>query len=299
MDLRPQPQQPRRFYDGGVNAGPDRAAEPPDPADEPRIILQRVDVDGDEEFRLWRRIAYRDEEYGELLVPHDVDDFTSDLTSVPALFTWLVPKSGQHLPAALVHDGLVHPEGEPTYVSTEGHVIDRVGADRVFRAAMRDSGVGFVRRWLIWSAVTLGTIWHGSARWSPARHLRYRAAMVASLLTITVLGVLATLDLFDSGVELWWMGQEKWWLEVMAGLAGAIVVPFFLGLLWGRFYVAGVVNGIALAVLLHVTVMLLGVTALYQAAEWLARRKPLALTVAGGVVVAASVIMVAAMWWWV
>lgn len=308
MELRPQEQQPRRYYDGGVNERPSphpgepplRAHEPPDPGAEPQILLRRVFTDGVEEFGLQRRLAYRDDEYGELLVPHDVDDFLTDLTSVPAIFTWLVPKSGHHLPAALVHDGLVHPPGDPTYVSTDGHEIDRVGADRVFRAAMRDSGTGFVRRWLVWSAVTLGTIWHGSVEWSTARHWRYRAAMILTLITVAVLGVLATLDLLDrGGVTLPWMGKEDWWLELAGGLAGAVVFPLLLGLLWGRFYVAGVVSGIALAVLLHVTVILLAISLLYLAAEWLAKRRPLALTVAAGVVVAACAVFVLAMFFWV
>ena len=41
-----------------------------------------------------RRIAYRDRQLGELLVPRATATFRTDLTSVPALFTWLVPKTG-------------------------------------------------------------------------------------------------------------------------------------------------------------------------------------------------------------
>ena len=54
-------------------------------------------------------------------------DFTTDLASVPMLFTWLVPKSGAHLPAALLHDGLVGGAAHDpaSYVSTEGHVVAR------------------------------------------------------------------------------------------------------------------------------------------------------------------------------
>lgn len=307
MELRPEPMQPRRYYDGGVNELPSpqpgepplRPHEAPNPDAEPQILLRRVLNDGVEEFGLQRRIAYLDDEYGELLVPSDVDSFLTDLTSVPALFTWLVPKSGHHLPAALVHDGLIHSPGQPTYVSTDGHVIDRVGADRVFRSAMRDSGTGFVRRWLVWSAVTLGTIWHGSVEWSTARHWRYRTAMIATLLLVAVLGVFATLDLFDrGGVTLPWMGKEGWWLELAGGMAGAIVFPLVLGAAWGRFYIAGAITGIALALLLHVSVLLGAISLVYLAAEWLARRRPLALTVAGGIVVAACIVLVLALWVW-
>ena len=97
--------EPRRFYDGGTlptAAGP---GEPPDPGSDPRIVLERHSEEGVETFALERRLAYRDRHLGELLVPADAG-FRTDLTSVPALFTWLVPKTGAHLPAALLHDAL-------------------------------------------------------------------------------------------------------------------------------------------------------------------------------------------------
>ena len=164
-----------RFFDGGTDT------DPPDPTAPPRIVLERVEV-GDlqrrtERFRMQRRIAYRDREYGELLVPAAIDAFDTDLTSVPTIFTWLVPRTGRHQPPALLHDGLVHgPEEPASYLSSEGHVLDRVAADRVFRDAMNDTDTGPVRSRLIWSAVTLATIWSGSATWSRTRHLRYRVA---------------------------------------------------------------------------------------------------------------------------
>lgn len=278
--LRPRP-QPDRLFDGGSDD------EPPDPRAAPRVELRR-DVQGERElFAMLRRIGYRDEEYGDLLVPGDLDSFRTDLTSVPSLFTWLVPRTGSHLVPALVHDGLVRPEAA-------GHLgadLDRVGADRVLRRAMRDTHVGTVRRWLIWSAVTLGTIQVGSRDWSPARHLRYRAAAYGTLALIAALGVLATLDLVDVVDVVPWMGERPWWLELIGGLAAAIVVPLLLAPAWGRFVVAGAVAGIALAVLLHVTVALAGLTALYQALEWTARRRPLAVLVAGGVTVTACAVL--------
>lgn len=281
--------EPERFYDGGT------AADRPDPSKPPRVVLERVEVGDEQErserFRLLRRIAYRDREYGELLVPADPGSFDTDLTSVPAVFTWLVPKTGRHLPPALLHDGLVHdPREVPTYVSSEGHVLDRVAADRVFRDAMRDTDTGLVRAWLVWSTVTLATIWRGSTAWSRAEHLRYRAAAGVTLVVIAVLGVLATLDLVDVVDVLPWMGADRaFWLELVGGLAGAVVIPLLLGLTWGRFAVAGVVTGIALAVLLHVTGLVAAVSLLYLAAERLARRRRLAIAVAAGAVAAAGV----------
>lgn len=283
--------QPDRFHDGGTDT------EPPDPASPPRIVLERVEV-GDlhrrtERFRMLRRIAYRDREHGVLMVPRDLGTFESDLTSVPTLFTWLVPRTGRHLPPALLHDGLVHGRSEPaTYLSEEGRVLDRVAADRVFRAAMRDTDTGLVRSWLVWSAVTLGTIRAGSTGWSRATHLRYLLAAGLSLLLVVVLGVLATLDLFDVVDGLPWMGERPLVLELGGGLAGAVVVPLLLGLTWGRFALAGAVSGIALAVLLHVTVVLALLTAAYQGAEWLARRRPVAAVALAALVLGAHLVLV-------
>ena len=218
--------QPRRFYDGGVLAVGDRIGLPPDPGADPRIVLERHLEDDLEIFSLERRIAYRDRHLGEILVPAS-PDFRTDLTSTPALFTWLVPKTGAHLPAALVHDALVAGGGDPSYDSTEGHDIDRVEADRVFRDAMADTGTGVVRRWIVWAAVTTATIFAaGGLPWSPRgtpelgpphrsgrvdrrdrlpRLLRDRRPLRPRLAA----GRAGAVD-----------GGAGWWLELLGGLSG-------------------------------------------------------------------------------
>lgn len=298
--MRPVVQQARRFYDGGVDGDPDadpaQPEIPPDPGSDPRIVLVRVTESGREQFAMQRRIGYRDRHLGELLVPRVTGTFRSDLTSVPALFTWLVPKTGQHLPATLLHDGLIHPPGDPTYTSTEGHVVLRAEADRVLRDAMADAGTALVRRWLVWSAVATATMLSGAGTgWSKALTWRYRAAAAITVLVIAFLGVCATHDLFDLDVTgvpgLPWMGDRAWYVELAGGLAGAVVVPLVLAVLWGPFRIAGAVVGVTLAVLLHVTVALLGLTAFYRGLEWLTARAPtLALALTGAVAVVALVV---------
>lgn len=268
--------QLHRFHDGGT------ATEPPDLDADPRIVLERLTEGGAEQFRLERRLGYDDRELGELLVPAD-DDFRTDLTSVPWLFTWLVPKTGAHLPAALLHDGLVGgADGAASYVSTAGHVVTRDVADRVFRDAMADTGTGPVRRWLVWTAVATATIFVGSAAWSRAQAWAHRVAAATTIVLVALIGTLATVDLVDAGVELPWMGDRPWWSELAGGAAGAVAIPFLLGLTWGRFRVAGAVLGVLLALLLHVTVALLLLTGLYQAVERLARAAPTVSAVLGG-----------------
>lgn len=270
--------QPRRFYDGGVLAIGDRVGLPPDPGADPRIVLERHLEDDLETFSLERRIAYRDRHLGEILVPAS-PDFRTDLTSTPALFTWLVPKTGAHLPAALVHDALVASGGDPSYTSTDGHTIDRVEADRVFRDAMADTGTGVVRRWIVWAAVTAATIfvkdglpWTSHVRWL------HRIGAGASLAAIVYLGYSATGELVDRdwplAAALPWMGERVWWQEVLGGLAGAIVIPLAMSLLWGRFLLAGVIGSVTLAVLLHVTLGLLAISLTYLALERLAKQAP-------------------------
>ncbi len=251
--------QASRFYDGGTLPTADAPGEPPDPAEEMRIVLERHAEEGVETFALARRLAYLDRHLGELLVPATAD-FRTDLTSVPALFTWLVPKTGAHLPAALLHDALVAGRDDPTsYVSTDGHEVDRVEADRIFRDAMADTGTGVVRRWIVWTAVTVATIFVGEAvPWSRAKHWSYRVAAGVTVAAIVYLGYCATSDLVDrswaGALDVPWMGDRPWWVEVAGGFSGAVVVPLALSLLWGRLRMAGAIAGVVLAVLLHVTV---------------------------------------------
>ena len=268
--------EPRRFYDGGTLPHDGQPGEPPDPGADMRIVLERHAEEGVETFALERRLAYLDRHVGELLVPAD-PGFRTDLTSVPALFTWLVPKTGAHLPAALLHDALVAGRGDPTsYVSTAGREVDRVTADRIFRDAMADTGTGVVRRWIVWTAVTVATVFVGRrVPWSPGKHWSYRVAAIVTTATILYLGYSATSDLFDrswaGAVEVPWMADRPFWAEVAGGFSGAVVLPLALSLLWGRLRMAGAIAGVLLAVLLHVTVGLAAIAATYLAVERLAR----------------------------
>ena len=291
--------EPRRFYDGGTLARDGVPGEPPDPGADPRIVLERHAEEGVETFELERRLAYLDRHLGELLVPAD-PDFRTDLTSVPALFTWLVPKTGAHLPAALLHDALVAGRDDPTsYVSTAGHEVDRVEADRIFRDAMADTGTGVIRRWIVWTAVTVATIFVGRAvPWTPAKHWSYRVAAAVTIVTILWLGYSSTSDLVDrswvGAVDVPWMGERSWWVEAAGGLSGAIVLPLALSLLWGRLRMAGAIAGVMLAVLLHVTVGLAVIGTTYLALERLARRSALLAWALAAVVVAGALVTFAA-----
>lgn len=216
------------------------------------------------EFKLLRRFQYHDpgQDNATFTIPGDLEVFRTDLASIPWFFAWLVPGLGTHLPAVLVHDALV---GGTLGTDYDGPTVNREEADRILRDAMANLGTPPIRRWLMWTAVTMPTaLFTLTPRW------RWWLAVVGTLLTIVVLGTLATLDVFDVWNVLPWMGERPWWAEVLLGAAGALVTPLVLAMLWGRLWRAGAIAGIALALLLHVTLAVLLVGATYWVLEWFA-----------------------------
>lgn len=251
-----------------------------------------------EEFRLLRRIGYDDPEIGSILVPADLENWTTDLTSVPAFLTWLVPKTGAHLPAAILHDGLVLDDGEPASYIAERE-IHRDEADRIFRDAMAQTGTGLIRRWLVWAAVTAATMHHGrQVAWTPRQKLHYWLALWGSITLIVLLGAWAISDVLEApwrGAP--WIGEEPW-QELVGGVAGGIVLPLLLGCTWGKFRIAGWIIGPLVALVVPAVVPILLVGGLYVGIERLADRRPGLLKVlAVGFVGSALGVFVAA--WWV
>lgn len=218
------------------------------------LRLELRSVDG-RDFTLLRQIGYDSDDHAEsFTAPADLLTFETDLASVPSVFTWLVPRSGLFLPAAVLHDALTRP-GE--YIGPE---IDRMEADRIFRSAMIGLGTGKVRAWLMWSAVTVTTLWL-----SP--QVLRKLALVATIGIVTVLGIVATLDLFDVWNVLPWMGERSTPVELAGGALFAVIVPSVLAITWGRAWRAGVILGVALALLLHVTIVLALLYVAYLALE--------------------------------
>lgn len=283
-----------RFFDAGDDGEPR-----PSPDQKARYEFTRHLEGRHEGFKLRRRIGYRRRPQPSLskktepstketepsstkgieyVVPKDLKVWHTDFASIPALFGWLVPRSGDHLPAAVLHDALV--QGQRSYV---GPPVTRDEADAIFKEAMGDLGTAVVRRWLIWTAVTLATLvtWQfGSAMsW---RRAYYGLVPSGILLAIFTLGVCATFNVlalvdwpFQAYADRWWkapwMQSSDFWVLIRMGFAGAVVLPSLLAPLWGRFWQAGLIAGISLAALLHVSLLLLLLTAFYMILERLAR----------------------------
>jgi len=247
-------------------------------------MVRGLGEDGREKFWLLRRIGYVDAEVGQIVVPKDLD-WTTDLTSVPWFMTWLVPKTGTHLPAAILHDGLVMAKGEPASYYSPGHTIHRDQADRIFRDAMIATGTPTIRAWLVWAAVTAATIFHGRSGqqvdWRPLLRWYYFSALCVTAGLIVVLGLWSALDVF--GVQTLGAGENAvrvpdvpWisdgpWLGFLGGFAGSVVIPLALGTLWGKFRAAGWILGPIAAILLLAVVPILFLGGLYVAAETLYR----------------------------
>lgn len=94
-------------------------------------------------FELLETFAYTDPRNRQhVITPQGVGN--TDLASVPWFLWWFVASYGRHTAAALVHDQLVE-------------TIDRRDADWIFRSALEESDTSWIRRWLMWAAVSFET----------------------------------------------------------------------------------------------------------------------------------------------
>lgn len=141
---------------------------------------------------------------------------STDLASVPGPFRWWVKSYGIHTPAALIHDRFIgDPEpgdpGRPLGV-TEQQI------DRYFRFMLRELGVPFFRRWLMWAAVAGRTRIHGGLR---------RATSMVIWFVLAVFGVVVIVAGAVGG---------EWGL-----IAVATLLPIPASALWGRQAGAGLI----------------------------------------------------------
>lgn len=98
----------------------------------------------------------------DLEVPASPDQpFSTDLASVPRSLTWLFPRYGKYTKAAVLHDYLCQNfRSAPPAGSTSSllPLADRSDADEVFRLLMQELEVPWLRRTLMWGAVSWATM---------------------------------------------------------------------------------------------------------------------------------------------
>jgi hypothetical protein len=178
---------------------------------------------------------------------HDVSDFAS----VPGFLTWLVPRYGRHSLAALLHDHLQDHLYKPgTPVPDDAEAVTSEEADTIFRQAMQYSRVPFVRRWVMWAAVALRTVFlSGTAgkvavvAWAllfGVLGLAWPTAVLISLGTDQV-GWQVPLLLFAAAVllpvVLCWVALRRWRLTLISGLTlSMIAFPCVQALITGGIY---------------------------------------------------------------
>jgi hypothetical protein len=190
------------------------------------------------DFRLEE--PFRFQKHGESDIVVETGDVT-DLASVPRPLTWLVPRYGRHTLPAILHDHLVFDGMD---------LDDRERADTILRDSMVDTGVPFVRRWVMWAAVSLATQFKRSWLWK------------LPILVWLGLYVAVGFDLFFMVVR-WWRVPLISWIP----LPVVLISPIVLSLVWAKRYRLGLISAYNLFVL-PVSVVAVGLTwLLYGLAE--------------------------------
>jgi hypothetical protein len=137
------------------------------------VVVRELAAAGGSRWQLVEPLGYqgRDEEF---VVPAG---FTTDFASVPQALTWLVPRYGRYTKAAILHDHLWRLCAQGQFAWAD--------ADGLLRRAMRELGVPFLRRWLMWGAVRLAGVFTRdfSSLWTQGW------VALVQLVAVTVLGI--------------------------------------------------------------------------------------------------------------
>lgn len=157
------------------------------------VDVEQID---DQDWKLLRDIKY--EGYRDLFeIP--VGEKT-DFASVPRIFVWFLPRYGRYTKAAILHDYLWRnrvPKG-----------MSRLDADGLFRQAMRELGVPFLRRWLMWAAVRWAALFKkdGRREWiKEAPRVVLMTLLGLIFISLPVVPILASLVLFYIAEWICWI----------------------------------------------------------------------------------------------
>jgi Protein of unknown function (DUF1353) len=150
-----------------------------------RVDVQQID---DREWRLLRELRY-DGKTQSFTVPAGS---STDFASVPRAFVWFLPKYGRYTKAAILHDHLWR-------VAVPAGELSLPDADGIFRRAMRELEVPFLRRWFMWAAVRIGALAKPAGRtaWLRESWLVFPLALLAlPLIVLPGAIILVALGLF-------------------------------------------------------------------------------------------------------
>lgn len=129
--------------------------------------------------------------------------FVTDFASVPRFAVWLVPVTGRYTKASILHDWFC------CYGIQAGLITAR-DTDGVFRRIMREDGVPFVLRWLVWTGVRWGAIFNRSGTRRPGW---WRDAPVVLFWTVLFAPfVLPSMVAVGLGLFLWLVLEGLAWI---------------------------------------------------------------------------------------
>lgn len=149
-----------------VPGGEARSRRPPGFPPGSTVDVRQID---DQDWETLRALSYHATTENFEVPAHKRTDFAS----VPRAFVWFIPRYGRYTKAAILHDYLCS-------IAVPAGRISRIDADGIFRQAMRELGVPFLRRWIMWAAVRLGALTNPAGRtrwWTEA----WRVALIAAL----------------------------------------------------------------------------------------------------------------------
>lgn len=119
----------------------------------------RLSTQGAKTFRLEDDLCYVGTDDG-WTVPAGT---TTDFATVPRIIQWLIPTYGLYTLAAILHDHFCY-ELAKAFKQGRKPFISSVDTDGVFRRVMRELGVSFAQRWLMWCGVRWGAVFNKARR---------------------------------------------------------------------------------------------------------------------------------------
>jgi hypothetical protein len=155
------------------------------------LVVRQI---GDDDWQLVERLVYEGNRH-RFTIPIDSK---TDFASVPAPLRWLIPKSGRHSKAAVLHDFLWRSVPMPCSYSD---------ADGLFRRALYDLHVPLLRRWLMWAGVRWASLFKTGFRDGPEDLLQLLPVTAFPGLFVLASGVIVLFMLLAFGL-----------LELVAGL---------------------------------------------------------------------------------
>jgi hypothetical protein len=114
---------------------------------------------------------------------------------------WFLPRYGRYTKAAILHDYLWR-------VVVPGGQLSRLQADGIFRQAMRELNVPFLRRWIMWAAVRWGALAKPDGRhgwWRESWRVALVTMVALPIVTPAALVIIVTTPVFYLVEMLAWL----------------------------------------------------------------------------------------------